>query len=36
MKLHQCYMEKKSLIAEKTAKKTFEENSLGENLPSIK
>ena len=27
---------KKALLAEKTAKKTFEENSLGENLPSIK
>ena len=26
----------KALLAEKTAKKTFEENSLGENLPSIK
>jgi tyrosyl-tRNA synthetase len=25
----------KALLAEKTAKKTFEENSLGENLPSI-
>ena len=26
----------KALLAEKTAKKTFEENSVGENLPSIK
>ena len=26
----------KALLAEKTAKQTFEENSLGENLPSIK
>ena len=26
----------KALLAEKTAKKTFEENSLGENLPSIR
>ncbi len=30
------YGNDKALLAEKTAKKTFEENSLGENLPSIK
>ena len=36
MRLHQCFIEKdEALSAEKTAKKTFVENSLGENLPSL-
>ena len=35
MKLHQCCMEKKRLYLQKNCKENFEENSLGENLPSV-